>query len=105
MGAKLTSKPQCRGPIASIPAGVSKWGPRLMPMTLTGCCPFHLVDSGTLGPAAAIGRGAWDTTDSQRGPPWLRAEPPRSGFQRTEAHAPTGDVNVAGTARRQELRR
>jgi RecB family exonuclease len=30
-------------------------------------------------------------------------EPPRSGFQRTEAHAPTGDVNVAGTARRQEL--
>jgi hypothetical protein len=53
------------------------------------------------------GCGPWswasDTTDTQRGPPWLRAESPRSGFQRTEAHAPTGDVNVAGTARRQEL--
>jgi hypothetical protein len=53
------------------------------------------------------GCGPWswasDTTDTQRGPPWLRAESPRSGFQCTETHAPTGAVDVGGTARRQEL--
>ena len=53
---------------------------------------------------AGCGPWSWasDTTDTQRGPPWLRPEPPRSGFS-APTHAPTGDVNVAGTARRQEL--
>ena len=58
-------------------------------------CPFHLVDPGTLGPAAALGRGASDTTDSLAWTTWLHAKPPKSGFQRTEAHAPPRDVNVA----------
>jgi hypothetical protein len=52
------------------------------------------------------GCGPWswasDMTDTQRGPPWLRPEPPRSGFS-APTHAPTGAVDVGGTARRQEF--
>src|SRR4029450_936608 len=50
------------------------------------------------------GPWAWasDMTDTQRGPPWLRPEPPRSGFS-APTHAPPDGVNVAGTARRQAL--
>jgi hypothetical protein len=60
-------------------------------------CPFHLVDPGTLGPAAALEIRGTPSVDH------LGSAPSRSGFRRTEAHAPTGDVIVAGTALRQEL--
>ena len=64
-------------------------------------CPFYLVDPGTLGPAAALGRGPL----LLRRTPWTTLAPrgTTEEVQRTEAHAPPGAVDVGGTARRQEL--
>ena len=66
-------------------------------------CPFHLVDPGTVGPAAARGHGplirrtrSVDLLGFARSHRGVGSSAPR-------AHAPTGAVDIGGTARRQAL--
>ena len=89
--------------LSTLTLGRPDRGPRRHPNRDAEALSLPFSRSRYLGTGCGPWSWASDTTDTQRGPPWLRAESPTSGFQCTEAHAPTGTVDVGGTARRQEL--